>query len=80
MPFVKNYDQSESVRGPVCIHLRSKAIYVTGDLKNPEHPDEEGSHHAWCNMTQNVKGPDREDCDSCRCTSGRQCYQESYDV
>jgi len=79
MPFVKHFDESKPDRQPICIHLRSKAIYVTGELKNPEHPDEEGSHHAWCNLTQNVRGPDRRPCDRCACTSGRKCYSESHD-
>jgi len=77
MAFVKQYDASRPVTQPICIHLRSKAIYVTGELKNPEHPDEEGSHYAWCNLTQHVKGPDRNDCDRCSCTPGRKCYKDS---
>ena len=80
MPFVKNYDELEPAgRHPVCIHLRSKSMYVTGEIKNPEDPDGAGSHHVWCNMTQNVTGPDRKDCVGNRCIPGRRCYRDSYD-
>jgi hypothetical protein len=35
MAFIKNYDVPEPVNTPPCIHLRSKAIYVTGSLRDP---------------------------------------------
>ena len=80
MVFQKYYDETEPTSEPGCIHLRSKAMYVTGELKNPEHPDEVGSQDCWCNMTQHVKGPDQADVDRGACTSGRECYRDTYEV
>ena len=80
MVFQKYYDETQPTREAGCIHLRSKAMYVTGELKNPEHPDEEGSQGCWCNVTQHVKGPDQADVDRCTCTPGRDCYRDSYEV
>ncbi len=80
MPFQKSYDESRPVSEPACIHLRSKAIYTTGEIKNPEHPDEMGSHHCWCNKTQDVFGPDQADVDRTNCTPGRDCYCDTYEV
>ncbi len=80
MVFQKYYDETQPPTETACIHLRSKAMYVTGELKNPEHPDEVGSQDCWCNMTQHVKGPDQADVDRCACTPGRECYCETYEV
>jgi hypothetical protein len=78
MPFQKHYDLPLPVTHNPCIHLRSKAIYVTGQLRNPQHPDEEGSQYCWCNLTQHVLGPDQKDVDTRNCCPGRDCYRESY--
>ena len=78
MPFEKYYDQSEPVTEPACIHLRSKAMYVTGDLRNPEHPDEAGSQYCWCNLTQHIFGPDKEEVDRPTCTPGRGCFRATH--
>ena len=80
MVFQKYYDETRPTQETGCIHLRSKAMYVTGEIKNPEHPDEVGSQDCWCNMTQHVKGPDQADVDRCACTPGRECYRDSYEV
>lgn len=80
MVFQKYYDETRPTRAAGCIHLRSKAMYVTGELKNPDHPDELGSQDCWCNMTQHVKGPDQCDVDRCACTPGRECYRDTYEV
>lgn len=74
MAFEKFYDVSLPVTEPACIHLRSKAMYVTGDLRNPEHPDEAGSQYCWCNKTQHVLGPDQADVNRARCVPGRDCF------
>ena len=82
MSFVKSYDElGPSRRHPICIHLRSKGMFVTGEIKNLDDPDEAGasSQHVWCNLTQNVQGPDRGDCHGYRCIPGRECYRDSYD-
>ena len=80
MSFEKHYDETEPIVQPACIHLRSKAMYTTGDLKNPEHPDEAGSHYCWCNVTQHVLGPDQNNVDRGNCIPGRSCYCEVYDL
>ena len=80
MSFQKQYDESKPITRPACIHLRSKAMYTTGDLKNPEHPDEAGSHYCWCNVTQHVLGPDHQNVDRGTCIPGRQCYCEVCDL
>lgn len=78
MPFEKYYDEAPPVTEPACIHLRSKAIYVTGDLRNPDHPDEAGSQYCWCNMTQHILGPDQSAVNRRACTPGRGCYRETH--
>ena len=78
MPYKR--DSQERVAEPACIHLRSKAMYVTGERRFPEHVDEEGSHTCWCNLTQHVIGPDRVDVGRSVCIQGRRCFQEVYDV
>lgn len=78
MPFEKYYDAQKPCSEPACIHLRSKAMYVTGELRNPEHPDEVGTSHCWCNMTQHVIGPDQLMVARHECIPGRDCYKETY--
>ena len=77
MPFEKTYDKLEIVRKPACIHLRSKGMYVTGDIDS-SHPDESGNHHCWCNLTQHVLGPDRSEVERQRCVVGRDCFRNTY--
>jgi hypothetical protein len=78
MPFEKNYDEKRPVRGDVCIHLRTKAMYVFGEIKNPDHPEEAGAQHCWCNVTQHVIGPDQRHVDRHACLQGRDCFRDSY--
>ena len=78
MPFEKYYDEKLPVRGLACIHLRSKSMYVFGELKNPDHPDEAGAQNCWCNMTQHVIGPDQQNVDRHGCIAGRGCFRETY--
>jgi hypothetical protein len=78
MPFEKYYDEQRPIRGAACIHLRSKSMYVTGELKNPDHPDEAGSQYCWCNMTQHVIGPDQKTVELKSCINGRGCFRETY--
>lgn len=77
MAFKKRFDMPTPVTTPPCIHLRSKAIYVLGELRNPEHPDEEGADYCWCNCTQHVLGPDDDDVSRSDCVPGRDCYRET---
>ena len=69
-------EQPTDTTEPACVYLRSKAIYVTGDL-NPDHPDEKTSHdeNCWCNITQHVIGPDDTEVSRVGCTNGRACFR-----
>jgi hypothetical protein len=78
MAFEKYYDAQLPVTQPPCIHLRSKAMYVTGELRNPDHPDEAGAQYCWCNVTQHVIGPDQSQVDRPSCVPGRDCYKETH--
>jgi len=78
MPFEKYYDAQKPSTEPACIYLRSKSMYVTGQLKNPEHPDESNHQHCWCNITQHVMGPDQLLVGRQECTPGRGCFKETY--
>ena len=77
MAFEKYYNAPERVTAPACVHLRSKAMYVTGN-SDPEHPDEAGGRYCWCNQTQNVLGPDNAHVDRPACIAGRACYRATY--
>ncbi len=77
MAFEKKYDEPEPITLPACIHLRSKEMYVTGQI-DPEHPDEAGEHYCWCNLTQHVLGPDHSAVDRRLCVAGRPCYRETH--
>ena len=77
MAFEKHYDLPEPVEHEPCVHLRSKAIYVTGEL-TPNHTDEDGSHYCWCNLTQHVIGPDQSDVDHRSCSPDRDCYKKCH--
>ena len=75
MAFKKIYEGPDKAAGPACLHLRSKAMFVTGDM-DPSHIDVESmGHHCWCNKTQHVFGPDRADVERHLCTEGRPCFE-----
>ncbi len=59
-----------------CVHFRSKAMYVTGQL-DPESIDEQHNHgeNCWCNLTQHVVGPDQQLVTLDECTYGRGCFR-----
>ena len=78
MAFIKHYNDSEPITTPPCIHLRSKSIYVTGDLRNPNSPEEGGSGYCWCNLTQHILGPDKKYVEQQGCTPQRSCYRDAY--
>ena len=77
MSYQRSFDQPESVKLPPCLHLRSKAIYVTGDPdpKDFEDPDSY-RFHCWCNKTQHILGVDDQLVDRTTCVAGRDCYRE----
>lgn len=76
MSHERTIDELPVVDQPACIYLRSKAIYVTGDI-DPKHLDEIGSHEfaCWCNRTQHSVGPDEGFVDRRSCVPQRECYQ-----
>ena len=76
MAFSKN-TKLEIVDQPPCTQLRSKAIYVMGEIGRPTHPDEFGSDACWCNLTQHVIGPDDGDVDRTTCVEGRHCFRST---
>jgi hypothetical protein len=76
MPFQKSFDGPDPTSIPACIHLRSKSMYVTGQV-NPDDPNEPGANNCWCNRTQHVIGPDSKLVDRVACTEGRECYHAS---
>ena len=78
MPFERHYDTTSPATLPPCVYLRSKAMYVTGEIKNPEHPDEAGSQNCWCNLTQRVMGPDAQPANRLDCVAGRECHREAH--
>ncbi len=77
MAFEKQHEPPEAPTDAICIHLRNKAMYVTGDMRPPREVVEEHSGHCWCNITQHVVGPDRKGVDPIDCAAGRDCYQIS---
>ena len=62
---------------PLCIHLRSKAMIVTGE-PDPRQADPEQSHTqgCWCNLTQHILGPDKGLVELNHCTAGRECFRK----
>jgi hypothetical protein len=75
MAHERTFGQPQRISDPPCLHLRSKAIYVTGD-PDPADPTEIGSHryNCWCNKTQRVVGPDDALVDRFACIDGRGCF------
>src|SRR5690606_24881825 len=73
---MSSLDESKPARGPVCIHLRSKAMYVMGQ-RDPENPEDIGQH-CWCNLTQHIIGPDQQFAERDTCTAERDCFRETY--
>ncbi len=78
MAFEKRYQAAPDITTPPCRHMRSKSIYVKGDLKDPFHPDETGAYYTWCNLTQHIIGPDNKECERSMCVPGRECYCQSF--
>ena len=75
MAHKRTFDQPEMTSEPPCLHLRSKAIYTTGN-PDPDDPTEVGTHRydCWCNKTQRVVGPDDILVHRLQCIDGRGCY------
>ncbi len=75
MSYQRKFEGQPTSLLPVCMNLRSKAIYVTGN-PDPQCKAEEGStrFNCWCNKSQHVMGPDNQLVDRNACTEGRECF------
>lgn len=69
----KQYDVPGPVTEPACVHFRSKALYVIGEIDHKT-PEESGSN-CWCNLTQHVLGPDSNYVGRRDCIAGRECFR-----
>ena len=77
MAFQKSYDELPVLDAQACIHLRSKSLYVSGEMDRGE-PHEIAHRHYWCNETQHVVGPDSAAVARATCVSGRGCFCRSH--
>jgi hypothetical protein len=75
MPYERSFDEPGEPLGPVCRHLRSKAVFVAGQLEPSAEIERMGSGHCWCNLTQHVLGPDDVQVDRRECNVSRTCYE-----
>ena len=75
MAYERSFDEPAAPEHNVCRHLRSKAIFVAGQMEPPAEMVRTGSGHCWCNWTQNVLGPDDEIVDRRACDGTRTCYE-----
>jgi hypothetical protein len=75
MPYSRSFDELAGPVQPVCRHLRSKAMYVAGQMEPPADMTEPGSGHCWCNHTQHLYGPDSRKVERRECNSARDCYE-----
>ena len=63
------------LRQPSCLHLRSKGMYVTGQMDPADDVMPMSDGYCWCNMTQHSYGPDDQPAERGHCNSSRPCYQ-----
>lgn len=75
MAYSRSFDEEEGPLQIVCRHLRSKAIYVAGQMEPGLEQETMGSGHCWCNHTQHVLGPDDQFVERRGCNSARPCYE-----
>ncbi len=75
MPSETPQDDLNVLQGLSCMHLRSKGMYVTGQLNPADDYEEHGDGHCWCLKTQNVIGPDDALVERELCHRDRPCYE-----
>jgi hypothetical protein len=75
MPFQKSIPAREPVTAPACIHIRNKAMCVTGERSALDR-DDGSSGPCWCTITQHILGPDRQSVERASCVPGRDCYRD----
>jgi hypothetical protein len=75
MPYKRSFDELNVADTPACVYLRSKGMYVTGEV-DTTNPDEiDGNASCWCNLTQHSVGPDEGGVDRTTCIAGRKCFK-----
>ncbi len=75
MPYSRSFDEEAGPIQPICRHMRSKAIYVAGQMEPSPEMDVMGSGHCWCNHTLHILGPDSQLVERRQCNSARDCYE-----
>ena len=75
MMYERSFDEPTDSLQPVCRHLRSKAIYVAGQMEPPTDIEQMGSGHCWCIKTQHAFGPDDQLVNRRACDASRDCYE-----
>lgn len=75
MPYERSLDEPCEPLQPICRHLRSKAIYMAGQMEPPADMEQTGSGHCWCNHTAHLFGPDNQPVDRRGCDASRTCYE-----
>jgi hypothetical protein len=73
MVYQRNINQPPEVKGPWCIHLRSKGMYVRQDFNTTDRYEADSGHY-WCIVNQHVFGPDNVEVGRETCIPGRACY------
>ena len=74
MPYERTFDEPAPATHAICRNLRSKAMYVAGQIEVAG-LEQAGAGHCWCNQTQNVFGPDSQLVGRMPCNPQRDCYQ-----
>lgn len=71
-----NKDHQTTEGGPklVCLHLRSKGMYVSGTLDPAVDDGQVGDGHCWCGKTQGMQGPDDKFVGRDLCLPNRTCF------
>jgi hypothetical protein len=75
MAYSRSFDEEQGPIQRICRHIRSKAIYVVGQMEPPPEMEAMGSGHCWCNHTQHILGPDDTLVERRGCNSARTCYE-----
>ncbi len=75
MPDDLNVHDLNVLRAPQCVDLRSKGMFVTGQMDPADDGDGHSDGYCWCNQTANMYGPDDQFVDRQQCTSSRPRYK-----
>ena len=75
MAHERNLEADNHSTESLCLHLRSKAMYVRGTREGLEDANPVAHENCWCNLTQHIIGPDNEDVEHHRCVQGRTCFK-----